>query len=124
MSTIVFSAVWPPFAAVLWYVAGRRFRWLRLRSMSPQAAFFFDWISLGVLVGVIDACGGQWRPGGASAGSAIVGIIVREWMRRRRRDRAGRSIGAKSRQIRDAIVRKAREAAKPRPVLKPAPVPR
>ena len=44
------------------------------------------------------------------------------WKRwRRHRKRAAALLGAKSRALRDALVRKAREAAKPRPVLRPVP---
>jgi membrane protein implicated in regulation of membrane protease activity len=44
------------------------------------------------------------------------------WWRGDRRKRKGAAlIGAKSRALRDAIVRRAREAARPRPVLRPAP---
>jgi LPXTG-motif cell wall-anchored protein len=41
------------------------------------------------------------------------------WLSRRRRKRAPRSYGAKARALLAAIVSKAREVAKPRPVLRP-----
>jgi hypothetical protein len=41
---------------------------------------------------------------------------------RRRRERAAKLIGAKTRALRDALARKAREAGQPRPVLRPVPV--
>lgn len=40
---------------------------------------------------------------------------------RKRRDRAKVWLGAKSRALRDALVRKARELSQPRPVLRPIP---
>jgi hypothetical protein len=44
------------------------------------------------------------------------------WLwRNRKRDRAASLIGEKTRALRDALVRRAREAAKPRPVLRPQP---
>jgi hypothetical protein len=43
------------------------------------------------------------------------------WWRRRRRDRAPRSYGAKTRALLAAVVAKLRETLKPRPVLRPAP---
>ena len=43
------------------------------------------------------------------------------WRKRKRRDPAARSLGAKSRARLAALVRKAREAAKPRRVLRPIP---
>ena len=50
--------------------------------------------------------------------------VALEWWRdrrRRRRKRAPRAYGAKSRALLAALVRRAREATKPRPVLRPAP---
>lgn len=53
------------------------------------------------------------------------GAVIAAWLwwknRRRRKDRAARSMGAKSRALVAALVRKAREAARPRPVLRPVP---
>jgi hypothetical protein len=43
------------------------------------------------------------------------------WKRRRRKDRAPRAYGEKSRALVAALVRRAREAARPRPVLRPIP---
>lgn len=57
---------------------------------------------------------------GAGA-SALAAIAYWWWKRRKRRDRAPRAYGAKSRALIAALVRKAREAAKPRPVLRPVP---
>ena len=44
-----------------------------------------------------------------------------EWRKRKRRDPAARSLGAKSRARVAALVERAREAAKPRRVLRPVP---
>jgi hypothetical protein len=44
------------------------------------------------------------------------------WRRRRKRRRAAAALGAKSRALRDALVRRVREL-RPRPVLRPSPVP-
>jgi len=44
-----------------------------------------------------------------------------QWWNRRRKSRAKAWLGAKSKAVRDALVRKLREARKPRPVLRPAP---
>lgn len=54
----------------------------------------------------------------------VVSVIVCAlllWWQRRRRDRAPRAYGAKSRALIAALVRKTREAARPRPVLRPVP---
>jgi Na+-driven multidrug efflux pump len=47
-----------------------------------------------------------------------------EHRKNRGKRRAVDALGAKSKALRDAIVRKAREVARPRPVLRPVPVPR
>jgi membrane protein implicated in regulation of membrane protease activity len=43
------------------------------------------------------------------------------WRKRKRRKRSPKALGAKSRALIAALVRKAREAARPRPVLRPQP---
>jgi O-antigen/teichoic acid export membrane protein len=59
---------------------------------------------------------------GAVFGSFLAALFAWLWWRnRRRRDRAPRSIGDKTRRIIAALVAKVREAAKPRPALRPAP---
>jgi hypothetical protein len=51
----------------------------------------------------------------------LAGLFALAWWRGHRKDRrkALDAIGAKSRALRDALVRRAREAARPRPVLRP-----
>lgn len=46
-------------------------------------------------------------------------LLWQHWRKIRRRIAA--SLGAKSRALRDALVKRARQAARPRPVLRPAP---
>lgn len=64
---------------------------------------------------------GDW-PGVATRGT-LAAVVLWDWWhtRRKRKDRAPLALGAKGKALRDALVRKAREAAKPRPVLRPAP---
>lgn len=58
------------------------------------------------------------------AGYVACAALWALWARRRRgKRRAAKSLGAKSRALRDALVRRAREVAQPRPVLRPVPVP-
>jgi hypothetical protein len=54
---------------------------------------------------------------------ALLGIVlaVNWWRKRKRRKRSPKAMGAKSRALLAALVRKAREAARPRPVLRPLP---
>jgi hypothetical protein len=53
----------------------------------------------------------------------VAGVIICGWLlwRNRRRKRAPRAYGAKSRALIAGLVRRAREAARPRPVLRPVP---
>ena len=56
--------------------------------------------------------------------TAVGVYTLRRWWRNRRnrkRRKVAALLGAKSRALRDALVRKAREAAKPKPVLRPVP---
>jgi hypothetical protein len=64
-----------------------------------------------------------WRlwPWGALLAAGAVIVAWRLWRRRKRRGRAPRSYGAKSRALLATLARKAREAAKPRPALQPVP---
>ena len=90
------------------------------------AAFLCGWRQAGdvllaagsLIAGVADAADGDW-PGSAFS-FAIVALLGWDWWRRNRK-RSPRSYGAKARALLAALVRKAREAAKPRPVLRPAP---
>lgn len=64
---------------------------------------------------------GQWE-GVEISGAAVVIIAWHIWRRHRReRKQAAELIGAKSRAIRDGLVRRMREVAKPGPVLRPSP---
>lgn len=65
---------------------------------------------------------GDWASMGISG--ACAGICVIAWWagrRRRKRRRALEMLGAKSRALRDQLVRRVRETAIPRPVLRPVP---
>lgn len=64
---------------------------------------------------------GQWEHAGISAVVvAVVGWHI--WRRHRReRKRVAGLLGAKSRALRDVLVRRVREVAKPGPVLRPVP---
>lgn len=80
---------------------------------------------------------GAYGNGGAAFGAATghrwlcmavfltVGALVALWIwwRRKKRRSVSALLGAKSRALRDALVRRAREVAKPRPVRRPVPVP-
>jgi hypothetical protein len=82
-----------------------------------------------------------WLTAGCSGGGGLVGVLfdVHKYLwyipgysfwvlaaiwyfTRKRRKRAAALAGAKTRALRDALVRKARELLQPRPVLQPIPV--
>lgn len=71
--------------------------------------------SVASVSGVLD---GDWFVVITNAATAVIWLWLWDHTRRNGK-RAVKSLGAKSRAIRDAIVRKAREAAQPRPVLRP-----
>ena len=57
-------------------------------------------------------------PALVSAGMLVAGLLWHWW--RKRRDRVKAALGAKSKALRDALVRRARESARPSPVLRPS----
>jgi hypothetical protein len=110
LTAAVFVAVPPAYALLIRFLPGAQF----LSSWTWAASF-----------GTLSGSAGAWHYGGwgAPAGCAVslvVALIVRWWRRRKRRSAAA-LLGEKSRQLRAALVRRARESARPRPVLQPAP---
>jgi hypothetical protein len=102
---IVTVTVLPPASSWVWGRVRRRYR----------ARFYQGWIGAAVGGGVTWAIQGQWL--WAAIDMANVGVaVVLWWLSRRRRKRAPRAYGAKSRALVAALVRKARENARPRPV--------
>jgi hypothetical protein len=92
--------------------------WLAFRS---PAWLFAGWWAGTAVAGVVNCLSdaGAHRAGWAAA-SAVAAVIA--WLclgRGERKDRARRWLGAKSRALRDALARKARELSVPRPVLAP-----
>lgn len=90
----------------------------------PRGEFLEAWTgtsAVSVIGGLISAA---WESAGwgYAAGAAVsLGLaLFFRWFNRRRRDRAAKLTGAKSRQLRDAMARRMRELA-PRPVLQPVP---
>ena len=96
------------------------------------AAFMLPWISTDVrrllsIAGFVIFLAGdivtrQW--GAVVLDVVVIGVIAWQWWRRGRGKRAAKILGAKSRALRDALVRKVRESARPRPGLQPVPVSR
>lgn len=103
----------PPFAAFSVHLA---FHMARLGSYRGLLGAWFA-ASLSPLIGGLIA--GRWL---VVAGGAVNMIIVAWlWNRRKRRKRAPRLAGYKARAALAKLLQRAREAARPRPVLRPAP---
>lgn len=88
----------------------------RQGSLIPDALY----IAGNVALGFADIFSGIWPLSLLNFGMATV-LAWLWWRRRKRRKRARDALGAKSRALRDALVRRTREAAQPRPVLRPVP---
>jgi len=96
--------------------------WLVAVVLSRRGAyrFYAGWIN-GALFGSAGyAIGREWAGVAGGILSAVIATVC-WWLSRRRRKRAPRAYGAKSRALLAAVVAKLREATKPRPVFKPVP---
>ena len=112
---IAWACAWPPlWAAVVCRMIPvlRPFTWPR---------FWGQWCNAGFWVMASEWWPGRDHPAAAVGAAQLVLGAVLWWRSRRRRRRAPRAYGAKSRALVAALVRKAREAARPRRVLRPAP---
>jgi Flp pilus assembly protein TadB len=112
MIDVLAAIAMPPLYGFLCWLVGHR--------LSHRLSFFCNWICGGVGCAITDIMNGLWLALiFASANIALAAFLW--WLSRRKRKRAQAALGAKSRALRDALVRRAREAAKPRPVLRPVP---
>jgi hypothetical protein len=94
--------------------------WARVISTYGRNFFYQGWI-IGTLAEVVAYSIAQvWPWALSAAGSGLLAALL-WWLSRRRRKRAPRSHGAKSRALIAALVRKARETARPRGVRAPVP---
>lgn len=92
---------------------------LVVRRWSPALripeVFFRGWAFGAGIDTVVLMFGQDWAAVSGSAVSAVAALVLWWWSRRRRK-RVPRQFGAKARALRDVLVRKARDAARPRPV--------
>jgi uncharacterized membrane protein YfcA len=102
----------PPASAAAW--------WCVYRLVGGRYSYVGGWITSGLGVLAVSLIGRHWLTAAFAAASLLVALAV-WWWKRKDRKRAASLVGAKSRALRDALVRRAREVARPRPVLKPAP---
>ena len=101
---------------------------LRLAVRPPST----DWQRFWLITWAVDAGAAALIVGGLAITDDVLGSFAATatissavawylwWRRRRDRRRAVETLGAKSRALRDALARRAREAARPSPVLRPS----
>lgn len=102
----------PPVATLAWMPVGRLLHW-------KWYGFRWEWMATAVVQVVLFSAIQQWSIVIGCVISALIAAAL--WWWRRKGKRAVQLLGAKSRARRDALVRRARELARPRPVLSPAP---
>ena len=118
IGTVLF--LWAP---VLSWVTSRA---LGSRLLDWRRSFIRTWIAGaagGLAAGATAAAatGGGWAGPAGSAASLIIALAIWWWRRKKRRNVVG-LLGAKSRALRDALVKRTRELApRPRQALRPIP---
>lgn len=110
---ILIGFLLPPVSGYAWDLVFRAWRWAHSSAVS-------GWLSSSGAVAAISLFQHDWGMFACAAASFATAVAV-WWWKRRRRDRAPKAYGAKSRALVAALVRRAREAAKPRPALRPQP---
>ena len=113
MLNFLIGALLPPATAFVLTLLAKR--------ISIRFSFFAGWWGGSAGPMVANMVAGSWGYADWNATSLGVGIAAWLLWRHRKRDRAPRAYGAKSRALIAALVTKVREAAKPRSVLRPAP---
>jgi hypothetical protein len=110
-----YALLWPPFWATLFTLIATL---LRLHLAGP--CFPFGWFAGGFGVTLAYLVVPHWLLACIGIGHMAFGAWL-WWLDRRKRKRAPALAGAKSRARIAALVRKAREAGRPRKVLRPVP---
>ena len=111
---VILDVVWPPVSGLLYALMRSRYGGDFRGRTYVMWGYAAAWdIGIGLIAAL-------WLPVIVSAANLILAAWL-YWRHGRRKDRAPRAYGAKSRALLAAIVRRAREAAKPRPVLRPVP---
>ena len=110
------AAVWPPLGAALWIAALRSLR----TTAGALANLYLYWVSAAAVVVICALFAGLWLWAGVATANGAVAVFL-WWLSRRKRKRAPKLAGAKSKAILAALVKTMRESLKPRPVLRPVP---
>ncbi len=111
---VALDAVWPPLMGLAYALIRSRYGGDFRGRVYVMWAFAAAW-NIGV-----DLYTAQWLPMACSGANLTLAVWL-YWRHRRKRDRAPRAYGFKSRARIAALAAKAREAARPRPVLRPVP---
>lgn len=106
------ATAWPPLGAALWCGT--------CRTLGLRMTFYGGWVSIAAVVMFCALFAGQWLWAGVAAADALIAAIL-WWLSRRRKRRAPKLAGAKSKAILAAVVRTMRERSRPRPVFRPQP---
>jgi hypothetical protein len=114
---LLIGGVLPPVLVMAWRpVNALMTRWL-LHRIYSRRDFVADWIWCASVQAVLFLYSGPDAVGIGAGVSVVVAASI--WWWRRKPDRAAGLIGEKSRARLAAIVQRAREVARPRPVLNP-----
>jgi hypothetical protein len=93
--------------------------WSRLIP-ALRREFLTGWVG-GCVCGGASAVIISWRPYAIGAAISLAVALAVWWHRRKKRRRGAALLGAKSKALRDALVRRVRQSGRPRPVLIPVP---
>lgn len=116
---VLWALFWPPaytFSCAAFLRLYRRQAW-----RVAMRRWFGRWLAACIGVEVSGVLAADPLECAIAAALAAGGLALWWWLRRKHKDRAPRMHGHKARTALAALVRKAREAARPRPVLRPAP---
>jgi len=117
VSAVIWALAWPPFWALAW---AQVMLWLG----SPQDRVRLTgviWAFIALAIGLVDCAATFWLAAACAGLNVAIGAAVWWWRRKKRRSVTA-LLGAKAKALRDALVRRAREATpKPRRVLRPVP---
>jgi hypothetical protein len=112
---VAWAIIWPPVWAPGWMWATRR-----LLGGRPLGGYWGSWLTASVTTLAEQALAGDLPAALVGIASTVFAVIM-WWLSRRRKRRAPKLAGAKSKALLAAIVARMRETLKPRPILRPVP---
>lgn len=122
MTGFLFYLLFPPAATGFAVLVAVAVQWKRLRWVRATEAWAGGWMVYATAMAIGGCIAMAWLDAAGAQLSFAIAAMIFWWLwHRPRRRRVFGLAGAKTRALRDAIVRKARQARKPRPVLRPVP---